>query len=661
VTAVALFETVLIANRGEIGCRIAQTLRRLGIRSVAVHAPADAGARHVRACDVAVELTGGDGVAPYLDIDQIVDVALRTGSQAVHPGYGFLAENARFAEACAEAGLVFVGPPPAAIDAMGDKIRAKQTVAAAGVPVVPGLSDRDLPDAELVEAALEQIGLPILIKPSAGGGGKGMRLVEEPDRLAEQMQIARREAANAFGDDALLLERFIDRPRHVEIQILADRHGNVVHLGERECSLQRRHQKIVEEAPSPLLSEAQRMAMGAQAVAAARACGYVNAGTIEFIVSGDRPDDFFFMEANTRLQVEHPVTELVWGLDLVEHQLRVAAGEALPFSQADLVPRGHAVEARVYAEDATHGFLPSTGRVLSARFPDGDDVRVDRGIDAGDLIGTQFDPMLAKIIANGPDRATALSTLTEALARTHILGVTTNVDFLRRLLTLPEVRAGDLDTDLVARNADALLPEDPPPLMLAAAALRATLDAADAEGPGPWELSDGWRLGPQAWARHRHLLTDGRIVESRIRRTAGGFELAVDEGEPMVVKVARSAHGLDAVVDRQHHDLVLATDEDSTWVGLGGTVTTLLDPPLIGPDGRPSSAHGTVTSPMPGQVVAVAVSAGDDVVEGQVLVSIEAMKMEHAILAPFDGTVAEVRSIGDQVQVGDVVVSVTPR
>jgi len=655
-----MFETVLIANRGEIACRIARTLRRLGVRSVAVHAAADARALHVRACDVAVELTGGDGVTPYLDIDQIVDVARRTGSHAVHPGYGFLAENARFAQACADAGLVFVGPPPAAIDAMGDKIRAKQTVAAAGVPVVPGLSDRDLPDDELVAAALEQIGVPILIKPSAGGGGKGMRLVEDPGQLTEQMQVARREAANAFGDDALLLEKFIHRPRHVEIQILADSYGNVVHLGERECSLQRRHQKIVEEAPSPLLSEEQRAAMGAQAVAAARACGYVNAGTIEFIVSGDRPEEFFFMEANTRLQVEHPVTELVWGLDLVEHQLRVACGEALPFSQADLVPRGHAIEARVYAEDASCGFLPSTGRVLSARFPDGDDVRVDRGIDTDDQVGTQFDPMIAKIIARGPDRAVALSTLTDALTRTHILGVTTNVDFLRRLLTLPEVRRGDLHTDLVARNVDALLPGDPPPILLGAAALLTTMGALALEGPGPWELSDGWRLGPPAWAHHRHLAADGRVVESRIRRAPGGFELAVDGGPSMVVEAARTPHGLAVAVDGHHHDLVVATEGDATWVGLGGLVITLLEPPLVAPGGRPSTVHGAMTSPMPGQVVAVAVSVGDDVAEGQVLVSIEAMKMEHAILAPFDGTVAQVCSIGDQVQVGDLVVSISP-
>lgn len=405
-----MFSTVLVANRGEIAVRVIRTLRELGIRSVAVFSDADADARHVREADTAVRIGPAAAAESYLSVERLLDAARRTGAQAVHPGYGFLAENAAFAAACAEAGLAFIGPPASAISLMGDKIRAKETVKAAGVPVVPGSSGSGLSDAELVAAA-EQIGMPVLLKPSAGGGGKGMRLVRDAAVLGEEIAAARREARSSFGDDTLLVERWVDRPRHIEIQVLADSFGNVVHLGERECSLQRRHQKVIEEAPSVLLDEKTRAAMGAAAVDAARSCGYVGAGTVEFIVPGGDPSSYYFMEMNTRLQVEHPVTELITGLDLVELQLRVAAGEALGFDQSDVTLTGHAIEARVCAEDPARGFLPSGGTVLALSEPSGGAVRTDSGLTAGVPVGSTYDPMLSKVIAYGPDRASALRLL----------------------------------------------------------------------------------------------------------------------------------------------------------------------------------------------------------------------------------------------------------
>ncbi|NEE23960.1 acetyl-CoA carboxylase biotin carboxylase subunit, partial [Streptomyces sp. SID7982] len=467
-----MFDTVLVANRGEIAVRVIRTLRELGVRSVAVHSDADADARHVREADTAVRIGPPAAAESYLHIPALLAAARRTGAQAVHPGYGFLAENAAFARACAEEGLVFIGPPAEAIALMGDKIRAKETVRAAGVPVVPGSSGSGLTDAELAAAARE-IGMPVLLKPSAGGGGKGMRLVREEAALAEEIAAARREARASFGDDTLLVERWIDRPRHIEIQVLADGHGDVVHLGERECSLQRRHQKIVEEAPSVLLDEATRAAMGEAAVQAARSCGYTGAGTVEFIVPGDDPAGYCFMEMNTRLQVEHPVTELITGIDLVEWQLRVAAGEPLPFTQDSITLTGHAVEARLCAEDPARGFLPSGGTVLALTEPAGPGVRTDSGLDEGTEVTSLYDPMLAKVIAHGPDRPTALRRLRAALADTVTLGVPTNAGFLRRLLAHPDVVAGALDTGLVAREADALAdPGVPPEVYEAAAAVR---------------------------------------------------------------------------------------------------------------------------------------------------------------------------------------------
>uniref|UniRef100_UPI000DE4E8DA acetyl-CoA carboxylase biotin carboxylase subunit n=1 Tax=Nonomuraea lactucae TaxID=2249762 RepID=UPI000DE4E8DA len=507
------FDTVLIANRGEIAVRVIRTLRALGITSVAVHTASDADAHHVRDADIALQ------IPKYLDVEAIIEAARASGAQAVHPGYGFLAENAAFARRCAEAGIVFVGPPAEAIDAMGDKIRAKTTVSAAGVPVVPGGAE----PGDSLEAWTD---FPALIKPSAGGGGKGMVLVRSAAELPDALESARRTARAAFGDGTLLIERYVANPRHIEIQVLADTHGNVVHLGERECSLQRRHQKIIEEAPSPFVSEDMRARMGAAAVEAARAVGYTGAGTVEFIVDGTT-GEHHFMEMNTRLQVEHPVTELVTGLDLVELQLRVAAGEPLPFSQDDVRLTGHAVEARVYAEDPARDFLPTGGRVLALREPAAVPaavpaaepavrraVRVDSGLVEGGVVGSEYDPMLSKVIAWAPGREAALRRLDRALAETAVLGVTTNVPFLRALLAHPAVRAGGLDTGLVERILPDLVPAAAVPWdVLAAAAL---VFHALPQGTDPWEVTDGWRVGEPAWTTWRLETRDGvRAVQVR--------------------------------------------------------------------------------------------------------------------------------------------------
>ncbi|MDG4858093.1 biotin carboxylase N-terminal domain-containing protein [Streptomyces sp. T-3] len=539
-----MFDTVLVANRGEIAVRVIRTLRELGVRSVAVFSDADADARHVREADTAVRIGPPAASESYLSVERLLDAARRSGAQAVHPGYGFLAENAAFAQACADAGLVFIGPPASAIDLMGDKIRAKETVAAAGVPVVPGSSGSGLNDAQLASAARE-IGSPVLLKPSAGGGGKGMRLVRDLDSLDDEIAAARREARASFGDDTLLVERWIDRPRHIEIQVLADGHGGVVHLGERECSLQRRHQKIIEEAPSVLLDEATRAAMGEAAVQAARSCGYSGAGTVEFIVPGNDPSSYYFMEMNTRLQVEHPVTELITGIDLVEWQLRVAAGEQLPFSQDDIRLTGHAVEARICAEDPARGFLPSGGTVLSLHEPSGSGVRTDSGLSLGTEVGSLYDPMLSKVIAYGPDRAAALRGLRSALASTVTLGVPTNAGFLRRLLAHPSVVAGDLDTGLVEREVDGLVDASVPDEVYVAAGLlrqeqlhhpapsRNPAELGRAEGGGgsapgaptgewvdPFGVANAWRLGgTPAWTVHHVRVPGHDPVTVRVRGT----------------------------------------------------------------------------------------------------------------------------------------------
>ncbi|MCA6094347.1 ATP-grasp domain-containing protein [Streptomyces sp. SCA3-4] len=542
-----MFDTVLVANRGEIAVRVIRTLRALGIRSVAVFSDADADALHVREADTAVRIGPAAAAESYLSAERLLAAAARTGARAVHPGYGFLAENASFARACADAGLVFIGPPAGAIELMGDKIRAKETVRAAGVPVVPGSSGSGLSDDELAAAARE-IGMPVLLKPSAGGGGKGMRLVRDAALLGEEIAAARREARGSFGDDTLLVERWVDRPRHIEIQVLADGHGNVIHLGERECSLQRRHQKIIEEAPSVLLDEATRAAMGAAAVQAARSCGYTGAGTVEFIVPGNDPSSYYFMEMNTRLQVEHPVTELITGLDLVEWQVRVAAGERLGLAQEDVTLTGHAVEARICAETARVAgdrvdFLPSAGTVLALREPAGEGVRVDSGLVEGVEVGTSYDPMLAKVIAHGPDRATALRRLRAALAGTAVLGVDTNVGFLRRLLSHPAVEAGELDTGLVDRDAATLVPAEVPEEVYVAGGLlrqRGLFPGGEEPGPATWvdpfSVPTGFRLGGEAaWTPHHFRAPGHTPMTVRVRGDVSEAEFLltpVDEPVP---------------------------------------------------------------------------------------------------------------------------------
>ncbi|MFG2856769.1 acetyl-CoA carboxylase biotin carboxylase subunit [Streptomyces mirabilis] len=641
-----MFDTVLVANRGEIAVRVIRTLRALGVRSVAVFSDADADARHVREADTAVRIGPAPAAESYLSVERLLEAAARTGAQAVHPGYGFLAENASFARACAEAGLVFIGPPADAIALMGDKIRAKETVKAAGVPVVPGSSGSGLTDAQLAEAARE-IGMPVLLKPSAGGGGKGMRLVRDATALGEEIAAARREARASFGDDTLLVERWVDRPRHIEIQVLADGHGNVVHLGERECSLQRRHQKIIEEAPSVLLDAGTRAAMGEAAVQAARSCGYEGAGTVEFIVPGSDPSSYYFMEMNTRLQVEHPVTELITGLDLVEWQLRVAAGERLPYGQEDITLTGHAVEARICAEDPARGFLPSGGTVLALHEPQGDGVRTDSGLSEGTEVGSLYDPMLSKVIAYGPDRATALRKLRAALAETVTLGVQTNAGFLRRLLAHPAVVAGDLDTGLVEREAEELLAgsgDVPEEVYDAAAAVRlSSLAPAEGGWTDPFSVPSGWRLGGEPAPVVFHLRAPGlEPVAHRPRGTS-------------TVTPGRVSVTLDGV----RHTFHRAGD----WLGREGDTWHVRDhdPVAASLSGAAHAGVDSLTAPMPGTVTVVKVAVGDEVAAGQSLLVVEAMKMEHVISAPHAGTVSELDvTPGTTVAMDQVLAVITP-
>ncbi|MFJ5552682.1 acetyl/propionyl/methylcrotonyl-CoA carboxylase subunit alpha [Streptomyces sp. NPDC093225] len=660
-----MFNSVLVANRGEIAVRVIRTLRALGIRSVAVFSDADADAKHVREADTAVRIGPAAAAESYLSVEKLIDAARRTGAQAVHPGYGFLAENAGFAAACEAAGLVFIGPPASAISLMGDKIRAKETVKAAGVPVVPGSSGSGLSDAELTAAAAE-IGMPVLLKPSAGGGGKGMRLVRDAALLADEIAAARREARSSFGDDTLLVERWIDRPRHIEIQVLADGHGNVIHLGERECSLQRRHQKVVEEAPSVLLTPEIRAAMGEAAVSAARSCGYVGAGTVEFIVPGGDPSSYYFMEMNTRLQVEHPVTELVTGLDLVELQLRVAAGEALPLAQADVRLDGHAIEARVCAEDPARGFLPSGGRVLALSEPDASPVRTDSGLTAGVDVGSTYDPMLSKVIAWGPDRAAALRSLRAALADTVILGVPTNAGFLRRLLAHPSVVTGDMDTGLVERDLADLLPEGVPAEVYATAALLRGAPAQRGAGwVDPFGSANGWRLGgTPAWTVHPFRIPGQDPVEVRTRAVAGGVEVLLPGGDALRARlVAGGADRVTVELDGVTHAFAHATSPEGVWLGRDGDTwhVTAYDPVEASLSGRAHAGADTLAAPMPGTVTVVKVAVGDKVTAGQSLLVVEAMKMEHVISAPHDGTVAELDVIpGTTVAMDQILAVVTP-
>lgn len=652
------FDTVLVANRGEIAVRVIRTLRTMGIRSVAVFSDADAGARHVAEADVAVHIGPSAARQSYLDIDSVVTAAQRTGAQAVHPGYGFLSENAQFAAALRAAEIVFIGPPVGAIETMGDKIAAKAAVSAFGVPVVPGISRPGLTDDDLVAGAGE-VGFPVLVKPSAGGGGKGMRVVREAGELAAALASARREAAAAFGDDTLFLERFVLNPRHIEVQVLADGHGNVVHLGERECSLQRRHQKVIEEAPSPLLDEATRARIGAAACDTARSVDYTGAGTVEFIVSADRPDEFFFMEMNTRLQVEHPVTEMVTGIDLVEQQVRIAAGEKLSIDQDDVTMTGHAIEARVYAEDPGRGFLPTGGRVLNLAEPRGPGVRVDSGLATGSVIGSDYDPMLSKVIAHAADRAGALRALDRALADTAVLGLTTNIEFLRFLLADPDVPAGHLDTGLLDRRAPDFRPAIAHDVDLVAAAAYKWLCAWPQPVADLWAAPSGWRMGRHAPTTYR-LQSGERTDHVHLTGTPTAANAVIEDDQPHSLSASLAADRLTVTFDGVRTDYVVAADDGQIWLAGGGrtlAVEEVREAPV-----RPDDAHSgdaELTSPMPGSVVAVGVGDGDRVATGTVVVTVEAMKMEHALTAPVDGVVELLVAQGDQVKVGQLLARIT--
>ncbi|WP_207484258.1 acetyl/propionyl/methylcrotonyl-CoA carboxylase subunit alpha [Arenibaculum pallidiluteum] len=656
-----MFSKILIANRGEIACRVIRTARRLGIRTVAVHSEADAQALHVRMADEAVPIGPAPARESYLRGAAILDAARLTGAEAVHPGYGFLSENAGFAEACGQAGIRFIGPPPAAIRAMGGKSEAKALMEAAGVPLVPGYHGADQ-DPGLLLAEARRIGFPVLVKASAGGGGKGMRVVTAEDQFADQLAGAKREAASSFGDDRVLLEKYLTRPRHVEIQVFADGHGNCVYLFERDCSIQRRHQKVVEEAPAPRLEPGTRARMGAAAVAAARAIGYEGAGTVEFLL--DEDGSFYFMEMNTRLQVEHPVTEMITGQDLVEWQLRVAAGGPLPLAQEDLAIDGHAIEVRLYAEDPQRDFLPQTGRLDHLAFPAaGPHVRVDTGVRSGDRISIHYDPMIAKLIVWDRDRPSAVRRLRGALAETQVAGLATNAGFLSAIAGSRAFMEAELDTRFIERNEAELLPDAAPvpPEGLALAALGVLLDraarartlAATSGDPySPWARSDGWRLNDDA---HDTLVfRDGgeeRSVPLVYRRD--GYQLQVG-GRQLLARGELGPDGtLDAELDgmRLRATLVLRGAEVSVFVRGVMHRVQLVDA-LAGADAAEAGA-GKLTAPMPGKVIAVLVEPGALVAKGQALVVLEAMKMEHTIKAPADGTVELVRyAVGDQVEDG---------
>ena len=662
------FDTVLVANRGEIAVRVIRTLRAMGIRSVAVFSDADANARHVAEADVAVGIGPAPARQSYLNIDAVVAAARRTGAQAIHPGYGFLSENAEFAAVLEAAGIVFIGPPVKAIQTMGDKIAAKTTVSAFGVPVVPGIARPGLTDADLIDAAGD-VGYPVLVKPSAGGGGKGMRVVHEPSELQAALTSARREAGAAFGDDTLFLERFVLNPRHIEVQVLADGYGNVVHLGERECSLQRRHQKVIEEAPSPLLDEATRARIGAAACDTARSVDYTGAGTVEFIVSADRPDEFFFMEMNTRLQVEHPVTEMVTGIDLVELQVRIAAGEKLPITQDDITMTGHAIEARVYAEDPARGFLPTGGDVLDLAEPHGPGVRVDSGLARGTAVGSDYDPMLAKVIAHADDRPTALRALDRALADTAVLGVTTNIEFLRFLLADPDVVAGQLDTGLLDRRTADFVAAQPGDDELIAAAAYKWLRSWPTPTGNLWDVPSGWRIGERAPTTLR-LHSGDRTDHVYLTGTPQAATAVVEDGaarpatsgigEPHTLTATLDGDRLAVTLDGLRTDYLVAATDGQIWLAGGGrtaVVDALREPPV-----RPDDAHSgdaELVSPMPGSVVAVGIDDGGTVSAGAVVVAVEAMKMEHALTAPVDGVVELLVAVGDQVKVGQPLARIT--
>ena len=653
---------VLVANRGEIARRILRTLRRLGIAGAAVYSDADTGAPHVLDADEAVRIGLAPSLESYLDIDRILGAACAVGADAVHPGYGFLAENAEFAARCADAGLVFIGPPVEAIRQMGSKVAAREIMAKAGVPIVPGLSGAGLDDKGLVKEA-KRLGLPLLIKASAGGGGKGMRLVREAAALPDALAAARREAQRAFGDDTLLIERYFDAPRHVELQVFGDAHGNVVHLFERECSIQRRFQKIIEEAPSVAVDAALRARMGAAAVAAASAIGYTGAGTVEFLL--DRDGQFYFLEVNTRLQVEHPVTEAITGLDLVELQVRIAEGEPLPFRQQDLRIEGHAVEARLYAEDPTADFLPAIGRVVlwqPAALPG---VRYDSGVEVGSDVSVHYDPLLAKIVAHGATRAEACARLIEALRRLGVAGLTTNRDFLLAVLAHPAFAAGEIDTHFIDRHlaGDARAVRRDP----AVDRLHAIVAAMDGHerrrrqgGPLPPSIPSGWRNN--RWrAQDATFRLDGEAMEVRyVAELAGRFIVEAGGRESQVTVLGWNERTIDLEIDSVRRRFTVATAGDTVFLHGPLGSAELVEVPRFASRSADETVGGCL-APMPGIVRQVLVAVGDRVEKGAVMVILEAMKMEHPLVANAAGTVQEVRvEVGQMVDPDTVMVVIEP-
>ncbi len=657
-----MFAKILIANRGEIACRVIRTARRLGVKTVAVYSEADARAQHVLAADEAYLIGPPPARESYLRGDRILEVAKRAGAQAIHPGYGFLSENEAFADACEKAGVAFIGPPAAAIRAMGSKSAAKRIMERAGVPLVPGFHG-DNQDAAYLRGQADRIGYPILIKASAGGGGKGMRIVERAAEFETALASCKRESAAAFGDDRVLLEKYLRRPRHIEIQVFADKHGNCVHLFERDCSVQRRHQKVLEEAPAPGMTPERRAAMGAAAVAAAKAIGYVGAGTVEFIA--DQSGTFHFMEMNTRLQVEHPVTEMITGEDLVEWQLRVAWGEALPKRQDELAIDGHALEARIYAEDPAKGFLPATGRIVHLATPPASrHVRVDTGVAAGDEISSHYDPMIAKLIVRDRDRAMALTRMRDALEQFQVVGLATNVAFLTRLVASRAFGAADLDTGLIERTRDELVPPPAPASdeVLAAATLsellrhdRDTRSHAAASGDpwSPWGGCDGWRLSQDN--HHVFVFREGerQVAVTAHYRKGGKYEVELPGGRWTLSGELTDATTLRAWLDDEELAATVVREGAVLDVFRGAERHTLElhDPWLAEVAGEHHS--GGLAAPMPGKVIAVLVQAGATVERGAPLVIMEAMKMEHTITAPAAGTVQEILyRVGEQVAEG---------
>jgi 3-methylcrotonyl-CoA carboxylase alpha subunit len=658
-----MFTKILIANRGEIACRVAATARRMGIRTVAVYSEADAGAKHVAVCDEAVLIGPAAAKESYLKGDAIIAVALAAGAQAIHPGYGFLSENADFADACAKAGLVFIGPPAASMRAMGSKSAAKTLMESASVPLVPGYHGESQ-EPGLLQREADRIGYPVLLKASAGGGGKGMRVVERSEDLIAALASCKREAISSFGDDKVLIEKYLQRPRHIEIQVFADTQGNCVYLHERDCSVQRRHQKVLEEAPAPGMPFDRRAAMGEAAVAAARAVGYVGAGTVEFIANQD--GSFYFMEMNTRLQVEHPVTEMITGTDLVEWQLRVAAGQPLPLRQDQLAIHGHAIEARIYAENPEKGFLPSIGTLRHMDTPDAvsfelggtpgapASVRIDSGVREGDAISPFYDPMIAKLIVWGVDRAQALARMRHALGEFQIVGLATNIAFLKRLVEGDAFASADLDTGLIERNGATLFPPAAPvPVGALALAAMALVGGEHTGATDPWANATGWRLNGHYQRRLAFSDEHGTSYDVMLTYQAHGWQMTVDGVASDLALAAREGATLSIRLGAAAMHGTVRRDGELFHVFTGGRHFTLAYQDPMAHAGEVEAAGGRLTAPMPGKVVAILAKAGQAVKKGEALVIMEAMKMEHTIGAPSDGVVEELLyGVGDQVADG---------